>query len=110
MTMSVRRWWTLVGVIGSVIVNNKAGFFEAPTNAISVNNVTAKPNTDPTTTIHFGGDPDAPQLSPNHARLELHGPALPAAQGDPRWHLEVSRGATCSVRFNEEVARRGDTS
>ena len=44
----------------SVIVYNKDGFFEAPANTISVNNVTAKPNTDGTTTIHFGGNPDAP--------------------------------------------------
>ena len=44
----------------SVIVYNKDGFFEPPANAISVNNVTAKPNSDGTTTIHFGGDPEAP--------------------------------------------------
>jgi hypothetical protein len=44
----------------SVIVYNKEGVFEAPANAISVNNVTAKPNADGTTTIRFGGDPKAP--------------------------------------------------
>ena len=44
----------------SVIVYNKDGFFEPPANAISVNNVTAKPNSDGTTTIHFDGDPEAP--------------------------------------------------
>ena len=43
----------------SVIVYNKDGFFEPPANAISVNNVTAKPNSDGTTTIHFGGDATA---------------------------------------------------
>ena len=43
----------------SVIVYNKDGFFEAPADTISVNNVTAKKSPDGTTTIHFGGDPEA---------------------------------------------------
>ena len=43
----------------SVVVYNKDGYFEPPANAISVNNVTAKPDTDGSTTIHFGGDPTA---------------------------------------------------
>lgn len=44
----------------SITVYNDKGFFEAPENAISVNSVTAKPNADGSATIHFGGDPSAP--------------------------------------------------
>ncbi|QDT39697.1 DUF1214 domain-containing protein [Stratiformator vulcanicus] len=44
----------------SVIVYNKDGFFEAPAEQASVNNVSAQPAEDGTITIHFGGDPDAP--------------------------------------------------
>lgn len=43
----------------SVTVYNDKGFFEAPENAISVNNVTGKRNKDGSMTIHFGGDPKA---------------------------------------------------
>ena len=43
----------------SVIVYNADGFFEAPEATVSVNNVTATPDADGTTTIHFGGDPTA---------------------------------------------------
>ena len=43
----------------SVTLYNAKGFYEAPETAISVNSVTAKPNKDGTTTIHFGGDPKA---------------------------------------------------
>lgn len=49
----------------SVTVYNARGFYEAPENAISTNGVTAKPNPDGTTTIRFGGDPNAP----NHLRI-----------------------------------------
>lgn len=44
----------------SVIVYNKDGFFEAPSETISVNNVTATPEADGSVVIHFGGDPKAP--------------------------------------------------
>ena len=43
----------------SVTVYNDKGFYEAPENAISVNNVTGKRNKDGSMTIHFGGDPKA---------------------------------------------------
>jgi hypothetical protein len=43
----------------SITVYNDKGFFEAPENAISVNNVTGKRNEDGSMTIHFGGDPNA---------------------------------------------------
>ena len=43
----------------SITVYNAQGYYEAPENAISVNNVTAKRNTDGTTTVRFGGDPGA---------------------------------------------------
>jgi hypothetical protein len=43
----------------SVTVYNDKGFYEAPENAISVNNVTGKRNKDGSMTIHFGGDPNA---------------------------------------------------
>lgn len=43
----------------SVIVYNAQGFYEAPENAISVNNVTGKRNKDGSMTVHFGGDPKA---------------------------------------------------
>jgi hypothetical protein len=43
----------------SVTVYNDKGYFEAPENAISINNVTGKRNQDGSMTIHFGGDPTA---------------------------------------------------
>lgn len=43
----------------SVTVYNAKGYYEEPLKAVSVNNVTAQPNTDGTTTIRFGGDPGA---------------------------------------------------
>jgi hypothetical protein len=43
----------------SVTVYNAKGFYEDPISAVSVNNVTAKPSKDGTTTIRFGGDPKA---------------------------------------------------
>lgn len=43
----------------SVTVYNAKGFYEAPENTISVNNITGKRNKDGTMTIHFGGDPKA---------------------------------------------------
>ena len=43
----------------SVTVYNDKGFFEAPENSISVNNVTGKRNKDGSMTIHFGGDSKA---------------------------------------------------
>ena len=49
----------------SITVYNEKGFFEAPENAISVNNVTGKRNKDGSMTIHFGGDPQAV----NHLRI-----------------------------------------
>jgi hypothetical protein len=48
-----------VDAFWSITVYNAKGFYEAPETAISVNNVTAKPNKDGTTTVHFGGDPKA---------------------------------------------------
>ncbi len=54
-----------VDAFWSITVYNKDGFFEPPANAISVNNLTAKKNADGTTTVHFGGDPAAP----NHLRI-----------------------------------------
>lgn len=44
----------------SVTVYNAKGFYEAPETAISVNSVTAARGKDGTATIHFGGDPKAP--------------------------------------------------
>ena len=41
----------------SMTVYNANGFFEAPANAISVNNITAKRDADGSVTIHLGGDP-----------------------------------------------------
>jgi hypothetical protein len=43
----------------SITVYNEKGFFEAPGSAASLNNLTAKPNKDGTTTVRFGGDPKA---------------------------------------------------
>jgi hypothetical protein len=43
----------------SVTVYNTKGFYEAPENAISVNNVTGKRNADGSMTIRFGGNPAA---------------------------------------------------
>jgi hypothetical protein len=43
----------------SVTVYNAQGFYEAPENAISVNNVTGKRNADGSMTIRLGGDPAA---------------------------------------------------
>jgi hypothetical protein len=44
----------------SITVYNAKGYFEAPENAISVNNATGRRNADGSMTIHFGGDPQAP--------------------------------------------------
>jgi hypothetical protein len=43
----------------SVTVYNAEGFYEAPEDAISVNNVTARADAEGSVTIHFGGDPAA---------------------------------------------------
>jgi hypothetical protein len=43
----------------SVTVYNDKGYFEAPVEASSLNNVTGKKNKDGSMTIHFGGDPKA---------------------------------------------------
>ena len=48
-----------VGGFWSVTVYNAKGLYEAPENAISVNNVTGKRNADGSMTIRFGGDPAA---------------------------------------------------
>jgi hypothetical protein len=48
-----------VGGFWSVTVYNAKGLYEAPEDAISVNNVTGKRNTDGSMTIRFGGDPSA---------------------------------------------------
>jgi hypothetical protein len=44
----------------SITVYNEKGFFEAPGSAASINNLTARPNSDGTVTVRFGGDPQAP--------------------------------------------------
>lgn len=44
----------------SATVYNAKGFYEAPETAISVNNVTAQKDKDGAVTVHFGGDPKAP--------------------------------------------------
>ena len=49
----------------SITVYNAKGFYEAPENAVSVNNVTAKKNSDGSVTVHFGGDPK----QPNYLRI-----------------------------------------
>ena len=43
----------------SVTVYNDKGYFEAPVEASSLNNVTGKKNKDGSMTIHFGGAPKA---------------------------------------------------
>jgi hypothetical protein len=43
----------------SITVYNAKGFYEAPESAISINNITAKPDEDGGVTLHFGGDPTA---------------------------------------------------
>lgn len=49
----------------SVSVYNKDGFYEPNKyNAYSINNVTAKKNSDGSVTIHFGGDPKKPNFVP----------------------------------------------
>lgn len=49
----------------SITVYNAKGFYEAPENAISVNNVTAQRNPNGSVTVHFGGDP----TQPNYLRI-----------------------------------------
>ncbi|MCX7302706.1 MAG: DUF1214 domain-containing protein [Rhodobacterales bacterium] len=49
----------------SVTVYNGDGYMEAPMEAASVNNVTAKRDADGNVTIHFGGDP----TQPNYLRI-----------------------------------------
>ena len=62
----------------SVTVYNDKGFYEAPENAISVNNVTGKRNKDGSMTIHFGGDPKAVNYLPP-CRAGIHRSPVPAA-------------------------------
>jgi len=49
----------------SITVYNAKGFYEAPENAVSVNNVTVKKNSGRSVTVHFGGDPK----QPNYLRI-----------------------------------------
>ena len=49
----------------SITVYNPKGFYAAPENAISVNNVTAKKNPGGGMTVNFGGDP----TQPNYLRI-----------------------------------------
>jgi hypothetical protein len=49
----------------SITVYNAKGFYEAPENAISVNNVTAEKDANGAVTAHFGGDPS----QPNYLRI-----------------------------------------
>ena len=44
----------------SITVYNSKGFYEAPENSVSVNNLTAKKDPDGGIAIHFGGDPSQP--------------------------------------------------
>lgn len=44
----------------SITVYNAKGFYEAPENTVSVNNLTAKKDPDGGITVHFGGDPQQP--------------------------------------------------
>jgi hypothetical protein len=46
----------------SIIVYNKDGFFEAPVEQASFNSVTAKPETDGSVVIRFGGDASLPNF------------------------------------------------
>ena len=57
-----------VDAFWSVTVYNAKGYFEAPENAVSINNVTGKRDADGSLTIHFGGDPK----STNYLRI-MHG-------------------------------------
>lgn len=54
-----------VDAFWSVTVYNAKGYFEAPENAVSINNVTGKRDADGSMTIHFGGDPK----STNYLRI-----------------------------------------
>lgn len=49
----------------SITVYNPKGFYEAPENATSVNNVAAEKSADGSVTVHFGGDPK----KPNYLRI-----------------------------------------
>jgi hypothetical protein len=79
----------------SITVYNGEGFYEAPISAVSVNNVTAKPNKDGTTTIRFGGDPREPnylRIMPGWnytVRLYLPRPEIL----DGRWTFPTARPA-----------------
>jgi len=55
MSLTVKR--VPVDGFWSITVYNPKGYYEAPENAISVNNVTAKRDADRAVTVHFGGDP-----------------------------------------------------
>ena len=82
----------------SVSVYNKDGFFEKNAkNAYTLNNVTAKPNADGSVTIQFGGDENAPNYLPIMPGWNYLRPDVPPAEGNPRRHLEVPRGAAGEV-------------
>lgn len=78
----------------SVSVYNAEGYFEKnDRNAYTVNNVTAKANEDGSTTIHFGGDPEAANFIPimpgwNYL-IRLYRPRKPLLDGD--WALPAAK-------------------
>lgn len=76
----------------SVTVYNAKGFYEAPESAASLNNVTAKPNKDGSTTVRFGGDPRADnylRIMPGWSYvLRLYRPRAEALDG--RWQAPVA--------------------
>ena len=76
----------------SISVYNAEGYFEPnERDAYSVNSITAARNDDGSVTVRFGGDGDPTQLAADHRRLELPGPPVPPAAGDPQRGVDLPR-------------------
>jgi hypothetical protein len=80
----------------SVTVYNAKGFFEAPANQASLNNVTGKKNPDGSMTIRFGGDPKADnylRIMPGWSYIvRLYRPQKPVLTGEWAFPTPVKVG------------------
>ena len=91
--LTISKKWFLSTGSWSITVYNAKGFMEKnDLNAYSVNNVTAKKNSDGTVTIHFGGAPSGHERPAYNTGLELHCADVSAEAGNHRRVVDLSQG------------------